>query len=187
MAATEPRTAATHEVTNQPPPLEHFDTFSTNRPLVEALRREGGAWAHDRCVELGRTWGGEPLEWGRQANEHPPKLRTHDRFGNRIDEVEFHPAWHKLMALGSESELHSLPWTSDQQGAHVARAAMYLLRAGRGGLRLPDHDDFRSDPGAARRGARAGRRVGAAADGAAPTTGSCGPPRRRALRSAGWR
>ncbi len=146
MAATEHRTAATHEVTNQPPPLEHFDTFSTNRPLVEALRREGGAWAHDRCVELGRAWGGEPLEWGRLANEHPPKLRTHDRFGNRIDEVEFHPAWHKLMALGSESELHSLPWTSDQQGAHVARSAMYLCAQADAGFGCPITMTFAAIP-----------------------------------------
>jgi putative acyl-CoA dehydrogenase len=117
----------THEVSNQPPPLEDYDTFSVNVPLVEALEREGAGWARERCAEVGRTWGGEPLkEWGRLANENPPRLRTHDRYGNRIDEVEFHPAWHQLMALASEHELHSLPWTSDREGAHVARAAMYM-------------------------------------------------------------
>ena len=118
---------STHEVANQAPPLEDLDLFSTNAPLVEALDREGAGWARERCVEVGRTWGGAPLStWGVQANEHPPKLRTHDRYGHRIDEVEFHPAYHQLMDLSSRQELHSLPWTSPEQGAHAARAAMYL-------------------------------------------------------------
>ena len=118
--------AATHDVTNQPPPLEDLDLFSTNTPLVEALEREGAGWAQETCTGVGRAWGGEPLEWGRQANEHPPKLRTHDRFGNRIDEVEFHPAWHQLMTLASSQGLHALPWTSTDPNPHTARAAMGL-------------------------------------------------------------
>jgi putative acyl-CoA dehydrogenase len=116
----------THEVTNQVPPLRDYDQFSVNTPLVEALEREGAGDWRERCAEVGRAWGGEPQEWGRLANEHPPVLRTHDRYGNRIDEVEFHPAYHQLMALSSEHEMHSLPWTSDRPGAHVARAAMYM-------------------------------------------------------------
>jgi putative acyl-CoA dehydrogenase len=116
----------THEVTNQPPPLAGYDLFSANVPLVEALDREGAGWARERCAEIGRIWGGEPQEWGRLANENPPKLKVFDRYGHRIDEVEFHPAWHQLMALSSEHELHSLPWTSERPGAHVARAAMYM-------------------------------------------------------------
>src|SRR5688572_1916753 len=116
-------TAATHAVTNQPPPLEGRNLFDDNLPLVEALERDGGGWARDRAAEVGAVWGDEPLQWGFQANENPPRLRTHDRFGNRIDEVEFHPAWHRLMALASEHELHSLPWTAGKRGAHVARAA----------------------------------------------------------------
>src|SRR4051794_18060198 len=88
----------THEVTNQSVPLEDIDLFSTNVPLVEALEREGGAAWRERCAEVGRAWGGEPLKtWGAQANENPPKLKVFDRFGHRIDEVEFHPAWHELM------------------------------------------------------------------------------------------
>src|SRR3712207_246710 len=118
---------STHEVANQAPPLQDLDLFSTNRPLVEALEREGGGWALERCAEVGRVWGGAPLHtWGFQANEHPPKLRTHDRFGHRIDEVEFHPAYHQLMDLSSRHELHSLPWTSAEANPHVARAATYL-------------------------------------------------------------
>src|SRR5262249_11511976 len=66
---------------------------------------------------------------GRLANENPPRLRTHDRYGNRINEVEFHPAWHQLMARGVADEMHSLPWTSDEPGAHVARAAIYMSGA----------------------------------------------------------
>jgi len=109
---------------NQPPPLEDLDLFSTNLPLVEAIEREGAGWAREACAEAGRAWGGAPLEWGRLANEHPPRLRTHDRFGNRIDEVEFHPAYHQLMDLSSRQGLHSLPWTSARPGAHVARVGM---------------------------------------------------------------
>ncbi|HWX45433.1 MAG TPA: acyl-CoA dehydrogenase family protein [Solirubrobacteraceae bacterium] len=116
----------THAVLNQAPPLEDWDVFSTNTPLVEALEREGGGWAHARAVELGRLIGGEPQRWGALANEHRPVLHTHDRFGNRLDEVEFHPAWHQLMTMGVGNELHSLPWTTDQDAAHVARAALYM-------------------------------------------------------------
>ena len=71
--------------------------------------------------------GGTPQQlWGRLANENRPVLRTHDRYGNRIDEVDFHPAWHKLMKMGVEHELHSLPWTSEEPFAHTARAALYV-------------------------------------------------------------
>ena len=73
-------TSAYLRAANQPPPLEGYDLFSENRPLVEALRREGDATAEDRCAAFGRLCGGRPLELGRLANEHPPVLRTHDRF-----------------------------------------------------------------------------------------------------------
>ena len=71
--------------------------------------------------------GGEPLEWGRLANEHPPVLRTHDRYGERIDEIEFHPAWDSLLRLGLDTRLQSLPWVDQRPGAHVARAALFML------------------------------------------------------------
>jgi putative acyl-CoA dehydrogenase len=117
----------THEVANQPPPLEGVDVFSSNLPLVEALEREGGGWARERAAALGQFVGGRPQQWwGRLANENKPVLHTHDRYGHRIDEVEFHPAWHNLMKMGVEHELHSLPWTSPEPAAHVARAAMYM-------------------------------------------------------------
>jgi putative acyl-CoA dehydrogenase len=116
----------THTVANQAPPLEGVDVFSSNVPLVEAVEREGAGWVRERAAELGRFVGGVPQQyWGRLANENKPVLHTHDRYGNRIDEVEFHPAWHKLMKMGVEHELHSLPWTSQEPFAHTARAALY--------------------------------------------------------------
>ena len=111
---------------NQPPPLAGYDLFTENRPLVEALAREGGADAVDRCAAFGRLCGGAPLELGRLANEHPPVLRTHDRFGERIDEVEFHPAWHELLALGVEHGVQSLPWSGE---SHAERAALFMTLA----------------------------------------------------------
>jgi putative acyl-CoA dehydrogenase len=117
----------THTVFNQVPPLEGVDVFASNLPLVEAVEREGAGWVSERASALGRVIGGDPQQlWGRLANENRPVLRTHDRYGNRIDEVEFHPAWHKLMRLGVEHELHSLPWTSEEPAAHTARAALYM-------------------------------------------------------------
>jgi putative acyl-CoA dehydrogenase len=111
---------------NQPPPLAGYDLFAGNCLLVEGLRR-AAPWAEERARALGAVLGGEPLEWARLANEHPPILRTHDRFGNRIDEVEFHPAWHSLMRVSVEHGLHALPWREPREGAHVARAVLMLL------------------------------------------------------------
>ena len=146
------------------PPLEGVDVFSSNLPLVEALEREGGGWARERAAALGQFVGGEPQQdWGRLANENKPVLRTHDRYGNRIDEVEFHPAWHQLMQMGVEHELHSLPWTAPSRRARRPRRAVHDRDAGRGRLRLPDHDDLRGRARAAR-AAGAGGRVGAAGD-----------------------
>jgi putative acyl-CoA dehydrogenase len=117
----------THTVFNQVPPLEGLDVFSSNLPLVEATQREGAGWVSERAAALGRFVGGDPQQqWGRLANENKPVLRTFDRYGHRIDEVEFHPAWHQLMSMGVEHELHSLPWTSDEPFAHTARAALYM-------------------------------------------------------------
>jgi putative acyl-CoA dehydrogenase len=122
-------TISSSAAANQAPPLEGHDLFTCNRALVEALERECGGWAAERCSTFGRVLTGDPLEWGRLANENPPKLRTHDRYGERIDEVEFHPAWHELMRLSLAQGLHSLSWTADREGAHVARAALFMLAA----------------------------------------------------------
>jgi putative acyl-CoA dehydrogenase len=117
--------SATHEVANQAPPLAGRDLFADNVALAEALGREGADRARDRLHAAGAFWGGEPMAWGEQANTNPPVLHTHDRYGNRRDEVEFHPAWHRLMAAGVRDGLHALPWTEPESGAHVARAALY--------------------------------------------------------------
>ncbi|GAA2840910.1 isovaleryl-CoA dehydrogenase [Crossiella cryophila] len=117
---------STHEVTNQVPPLTGHDT-AADPALLEALHREGAGWAEPGLRELGELAGSaQAQEWGRQAEEHPPVLRTHDRYGHRVDEVEFHPAWHQLMTVAVGHGLHAAPWTDQRPGAHVARAAKFL-------------------------------------------------------------
>jgi len=118
----------THPVLNQPPPLSNYNAFRCDRALVETLTREGASSAFAELDELGTLAGSERAqEWGRLANEHPPKLRTHDRFGQRVDEVEFHPAYHELMRVATRSGLHAAPWTSDDLVAHTARAAKFYV------------------------------------------------------------
>src|SRR5512145_490290 len=120
----------THEVTNQPPALEDYDLLAGDAPLREALQREGGGWAEARVGAYARRLGrSETFAWGRQANAFPPELRTHDRFGHRVDEVEFHPAWHEILRLAMAHELHNLPWRGPRPGAHVARSALHYLHA----------------------------------------------------------
>ena len=114
----------THEVTNQPPPLVGHDAFSTNRPLVEAVERITGAAAPDALVEIGHRTGSERvLELARAANANPPQLRTHDRYGNRIDVVDYHPAYHELMQTAVAQGLHAAPWSDAEPFAHTRRAA----------------------------------------------------------------
>jgi putative acyl-CoA dehydrogenase len=121
--------SATHEVTNQVPVLTGHD-MAADPALLEALHREGAAWAEDELHDIGKLAGSEQAQtWGRVANENPPKLLTHDRVGNRIDEVEFHPYWHDLMDIAVSHGLHAAPWQSDRSGAHVARAAKFLVWA----------------------------------------------------------
>jgi putative acyl-CoA dehydrogenase len=112
---------------NQPPPLEGYDLFSSDSALVEAAQREGARV--EECAAFGSLCGGEPLALGRLANEHPPALRAFDRFGERIDEVEFHPAWHELLGLGVANGLHAAAWTERDRGAHATRATLFVLLA----------------------------------------------------------
>ncbi|MFT3805301.1 isovaleryl-CoA dehydrogenase [Arenimonas sp.] len=118
----------THEVGNQPPPLSPYDAYATDLPLREALRANGGAWAEDRVAKLGPLVGGEMMELGRLANENPPKLQTFDRYGHRIDQVEFHPAYHRLMQNAVAHGVVNFGWKhANTPGAHVARAALMYL------------------------------------------------------------
>ncbi|MFE5296725.1 acyl-CoA dehydrogenase family protein [Streptomyces sp. NPDC056632] len=117
----------THEVTNQVPPLTGYDV-SADPALLESLRREGADWAESDVRELGVLAGGqEAQEWGRLAERHSPVLHTHDRYGHRVDEVEFHPYWHELMNVAVRHGLHGAPWSDGRAGAHVARAAKVFV------------------------------------------------------------
>lgn len=119
---------ATHDVTNQPTPLAPYDAYATDLPLREALQREGGGWAQAGVAAFGRIAGDEMMALGVLANENKPKFHPFDRYGNRIDEVEFHPAYHRLMALGTQHGVSNFNWRHpDRAGANVARAALFYL------------------------------------------------------------
>ncbi len=120
---------ATHVVSNQVPPLVGHDA-AADAALLEGLHRHGASWAEAEVHELGQLAGSERAqEWGRLANAHPPVLHTHDRFGNRIDEVEYHPVYHELMTVAVEHGMHGAPWRDERPGAHVARAARFYAWA----------------------------------------------------------
>jgi putative acyl-CoA dehydrogenase len=129
LARTELPVGTTHEVFNQPPPLENVNFYTQDIPLREALAREGGAWGEARLVRYGEIAGSELIPLGFQANQHKPVLKTHDRYGHRIDEVEFHPAYHRLMQVAIEHELPTLPWRDPRPGAHVVSHALSYLHS----------------------------------------------------------
>ena len=127
---------ATHEVMNQPGSLEDYDLYSADKPLRDAVQVFGADWAADLLKQTGALVGSARVQHlARQANRQLPELRTHDRFGHRVDVVEFHPAYHELMGLILGCETHSFAWTHDRPGAHVARAALsYLWNQGENGI-----------------------------------------------------
>jgi putative acyl-CoA dehydrogenase len=119
---------ATHEVLNQSTPFEDVNLFEHDPALQEALAREGAGWAVDRARETGAVAGSaEAREHGRRAERNAPRLVTHDRFGHRVDTVDFDPSWHWLLRGAVEREIHALPWRDPRPGAHVARAALEIL------------------------------------------------------------
>jgi putative acyl-CoA dehydrogenase len=127
---------STHEVFNQSPPLEGLDLFTSDQALVEAVAREGAPEAASRLAAFGRLMGSrEALERGREANLFTPRLETHDRFGQRLDRVVYHPAYHAAMEASMAEGLHASVWSHlktgepPQPGAHVARAAAFYLAA----------------------------------------------------------
>ncbi|HET9291860.1 MAG TPA: isovaleryl-CoA dehydrogenase [Actinomycetes bacterium] len=118
----------THEVLNQPPPLAGYDLYDADPVLAQALHREGAGWATERVRALGVLAGTpEAIAWAAAADASPPVLRTHDRYGRRVDEVGFHPAWHRLLGTAVEHGLHAAPWRDPRPGAQVARAAGFYL------------------------------------------------------------
>ncbi|WP_116828357.1 acyl-CoA dehydrogenase family protein [Pseudomonas syringae] len=119
--------AETHEVTNQPPPLDGANLYRLDVPLQEWSSRFGAGWAQPRIDAYGALAGGPLMTAGFLANQHKPEFASHDRYGHRIDLVEFHPAYHQLMSTAIAHGIPSLPWTKPQPGAHVARAAMSYL------------------------------------------------------------
>ncbi|MFK4104930.1 acyl-CoA dehydrogenase family protein [Streptomyces sp. NPDC019531] len=122
-----PARSTTHTVTNQPPLLAPYDA-SDDPVLLEGLHREGAGWAEEGLRRLGlRAGSAEAQEWADQANRHEPVLCTHDRYGNRVDEVDFHPSWHHLMRTAVAEGLAGTPWAEDRPGAHVARTAGGLV------------------------------------------------------------
>ena len=118
----------THEVDNQPPPLAPYDAYATDLPLREALLREGGGWGEENVAAYGAIAGGELMDLGVEANAHRPVLRAFDPVGHRIDSVEFHPSYHRIMQLGVEHGVTGFAWRhARQEGAHVVRAALAYL------------------------------------------------------------
>jgi putative acyl-CoA dehydrogenase len=130
--------AVTHEVVNQPPPLLGHDV-ADDAVLLAGLEREGAGWYAEDLHRLGRLAGSEEARrWGFEANEVEPVLRTHDRYGHRVDEVDFHPAWHRLMDVAVSEGLAGAPWADSRPGAHVARAAgFYVWSSVEGGHGCP--------------------------------------------------
>jgi len=118
----------THEVRNQVPPFTDVNLYETDLPLREAVAREGAGWAEQRLRECGAVAGSAAgQEHGRRADRNQPVLHTHDRFGHRIDHVEYDPSWQWLLGGAVAREIHALPWRDPQPGAHVARAGLEHL------------------------------------------------------------
>src|SRR5690349_17978638 len=118
----------THDVLNQSVPFEDVNLFESDRALQEGLAREGAGWAIDRARDTGAVAGSaEAQEHGRRAERHEPRLLTHNRFGERIDQVDLDPSWHWLLDGAVARGIHALPWRDPQPGGHVARATLELL------------------------------------------------------------
>ena len=119
---------ATHQVENQPPSLFPYDAYDSDLPMREAIAREGGEWAQPQLQAYGVLAGGEMMGLGVQANQHKPQFKPVDAYGRRLDEVEFHPAYHRLMQLGTSHGVSGFAWRhADAPGAHVARAGLMFM------------------------------------------------------------
>ncbi len=130
--------AETHDVTNQVPPLNNINLYRDDLPLQEWVKRYQGDWADEALNAYGQLAGSKLMEAGFLANENKPIFKSHDRYGHRIDLIEFHPAYHELMSAGIAAGITSAPWTDPRPGAQVARAAtMYLHNQAEAGTSCP--------------------------------------------------
>ncbi len=151
--ASTPDRFNTHEVLNQAKPATGFNAFTQDQVLANAIEREA-PWAYDKCASLGMAVGDEAVqELARLANKHLPELKTHDRYGNRIDWVEFHPSWHILMSLAWKHEVPNLSWRTQKEHSHYARAVLAYLwnqvEQGTGcptGMAYAAYAGFKSEP-----------------------------------------
>ncbi|MGB0165895.1 MAG: acyl-CoA dehydrogenase family protein, partial [Luteibaculum sp.] len=120
----------THEVFNQSPPFENINLFGGHPFLKKLISLAGANWCQEDLEKYGNLMGSRGwIEKGHLANKYPPVFRSHDRFGKRIDQVDFHPAYHEIMQTGMENKLHSLPWLNPKKGSHAARLALNYLHA----------------------------------------------------------
>ncbi|MBV70833.1 MAG: DNA alkylation response protein [Myxococcales bacterium] len=138
----------THEVKNQVPPLHDYNLYTTDVALSDAVAREGGQWGLDSLTDFGQLIGSADMqEHGRLANENPPTLKAFDRFGHRINVVEYHPSYHHLMSTSMTHGLHSMPWRSEREGRLVVRAAKnYMMSQVEPGHGCPITMTFASIP-----------------------------------------
>ncbi|MDP9142997.1 MAG: isovaleryl-CoA dehydrogenase [Pseudomonadota bacterium] len=148
----------THEVANQAPPIGRYNAWTSDTALRDAVEREGGGWAAEQLTAFGEVAGGELMELGYTANENKPKLRSFDRYGHRIDEIEFHPSYHRVFELAMAHGVHAFAWQNESTpGAHVARAALSYMHsqaeAGTGCPLTMTHSSvpaIRNEPGVAK-------------------------------------
>ncbi|MEZ5922002.1 MAG: acyl-CoA dehydrogenase family protein [Parvularculaceae bacterium] len=137
----------THEVTNQPPPFENINLFENDAALIGAVEAGGGEIHGARLSEFGEKCGSaEVLEWAQLANKFTPQLKSFDRYGQRLDEVEFHPAYHALMDLGLSSGVAAAAWNADQAGHVLHSALMFLMGQAEGGVCCPMSMTYASVP-----------------------------------------
>ncbi len=128
----------THTVTNQPPPLADVNLYAADLPLRDAVKGHELEWAEQQLSEYGALAGGPLAVAGELANRHQPEFQSHDRYGHRLDRVDFHPSYHTLMDSGIRHQLHSLTWVQDREGTQRVRSLlMYLHNQADAGTMCP--------------------------------------------------
>ena len=137
----------THEVTNMPPHLGDQDLWLSDAALQEGIVRDGASWAESTLAGFGKIAGAaETFERADLANRYPPELKAFDRYGMRINQVTYHPAYHELMTIAVENEIASFAWNHAQPGSQVGNAALtYMFSQAEGGVDVPNGNDLFGD------------------------------------------